>query len=181
MCKCFPHRPYEVQLINRATSLYAVLISPAGPTTPVASTFLTTRASNTRSKGLQSIVGPIVGAGLSRHTKTHHPLISGIVRSSILSSPTEGYARSTDALARATAPPVYEAIRGEILIVVGREDKMMKREDGADIIQRGVKGAKCRIEVLENVAHWAQLEAVDATAKLLKEFLDESGIVSARL
>lgn len=146
-----------------------VLLAPAGPTNSAASKALTTRAAKARSDGLNSIVGLLVGAGLSRRTHRTQPLAVATVRTSILSRPLEGFARTSLALAEASSPPAYANIAADTLIVIGSEDKMAPRSEGADVVYKGVR--KGKIVVLKDVGHWPQLEKVDKTAKLLKDFV----------
>jgi len=150
------------------TRIFLVLIAPAGPTTPAVSKILTTRADKVRSEGLNSVVGPLVDAALSRRTRRTQPLVVGTVRASILSRSVEGYARTSLALAGATTPPAYADIVADTLIVIGNEDKLAPRSEGADIICKGVR--KARVVALKDVGHWPQLEKIDETAKLLKDF-----------
>ena len=146
-----------------------VLITPVGPTAPIVSEVLTARAAKVRSEGLDSVVGPLLGAGLSRRTRRAQPLVVATVRASIISRPVEGYARAALALASANSPPAYVNIAAETLIVIGTEDKLTPRAKNADVICRGMR--KARIVVLKDVGHWPQLEKIDETAKLLKDFV----------
>jgi pimeloyl-ACP methyl ester carboxylesterase len=173
-------RPLLVEL-SLQINMLSVLLAPAGPTTSAASKALIARAANVKSKGLNSIVGPFIGAGLTRRTRRTQPLVVATVRASILSRSPEGFARTSLALADASTPPAYANIAADTLIVIGGEDKITPRFEGADVVYKGVH--KGKIVVLKDVGHWPQLEKVGKTAKLLKDFVlgKTTGSILSRL
>lgn len=99
----------------------------------------------------------------------------------------ETYASMCLALAKATVAPDYSRIVSTILgesgnktlLVAGAEDKIAP--SGANAIHAAIPGAG--ICVLKEVGHWPQLEALEATSRLLKGFLYDSdmAIIPAKL
>lgn len=115
---------------------------------------------------MSAIVNAVVSAGTSQYTQSSRPLAKGYVKSSLLSTPAEGYAQACVALANAV-DPAYDAITATVLIVAGEEDKTAPKPT-IEFLQSKIKNVK--VETLEKVGHWHMLENVEETAGLLKSF-----------
>ncbi|KAF9521188.1 hypothetical protein BS47DRAFT_1335302 [Hydnum rufescens UP504] len=160
------------------------LIRPARPSIPELSSALISRAAGILAHGFSpSILMPLVNAGLSKKTRETLPLVASKIRSALVGTDLEGFARAFMALAQGTSIPNYENISAETMIIIGREDRMTPLHSDAEYIQKKIRNAQ--FLVLEDVGHWAHLEDWKRTAEEMMKFIGEhhapSRAISARL
>jgi pimeloyl-ACP methyl ester carboxylesterase len=89
------------------------------------------------------------------------------VRESILRQCPEGYARTCEALAEATAAN-HQRIRCPVLIINGEEDAVAPPSVARDLAER-IAGA--RAIVLPRCGHWATIERPEEVNAELRRFL----------
>lgn len=125
------------------------------------------RVAKVRAEGLDGIVEAIVKGGLAPATLAEKPEVVALVRELLLRQDPEGYARSCEAMAAATAADAA-AIRAPVLLVAGRDDTIspLANSEGlaADL-------ADARVQVLEACGHWHPIEQPAALNAALRDFL----------
>ena len=125
------------------------------------------RVAKVRAEGLDAIVDTVVKGGLSPHTFAHKPEVVGFVRELLTRQPTEGYARSCEAMASAVAADV-SALRVPVLLLAGRDDGVSPVSN-SEGMAADLPGAEVRI--LEQCGHWHPIEQPAAVSHALREFL----------
>lgn len=144
-----------------------VLIGPVKQLAEAGQKAMGDRAATVRKGGMSTVANTILGAGTSAFTQSSRPLSSGAVLASLLSSPSEGYARACEALGSALDPD-YERITAPVFLLAGEEDKTCPK---ATVDFLATKLPQAKVQTLKDVGHWHQLEDVDATAAALKAFV----------
>ena len=125
------------------------------------------RVAKVRAEGLDAIVDTVVKGGLSPHTFAHKPEVVGFVRELLTRQPTEGYARSCEAMASAVAADV-SALRVPVLLLAGRDDGVSPVSN-SEGMAADLPGAEVRI--VEQCGHWHPIEQPAAVSHALREFL----------
>ncbi len=125
------------------------------------------RAIAAREHGMHEIAEGTSSAALSSHTRETQPVTVAYVRDSIGSQDAEGYARNCTALGEAGKARL-ELISCPVLIVNGDED-LVTTLAGARDLARQLKN--CRVEVFGRCGHWAMVERVADSQRLLRDFL----------
>ncbi len=125
------------------------------------------RVAKVRAEGLDGIVETVVKGGISAHTLSTKPEVVAFVRELLTRQPTEGYARSCEAMAAAVAADV-SAIRVPVLMIAGRDDAVspLANSEGmaADL-------PSAQLAVLEQCGHWHPIEQPAAVSQALRDFL----------
>ena len=125
------------------------------------------RVAKVRAEGIDAIVEAIVKGGLAPHSFESKPEIVAFVREMLTRQPTEGYARSCEAMAAAVAADV-SGIRAPVLLIAGRDDAIspVANSEGlaADL-------ADARVQIIEQCGHWHPIEQPTAVSQALREFL----------
>ncbi|EIW66209.1 hypothetical protein TREMEDRAFT_65817 [Tremella mesenterica DSM 1558] len=134
---------------------------PSTPFQPLLDRASTARSSLSSFSTLSSTLS-IGGTSPSSHS---NHLVIAAVRTSILHTDPEGYARACEALAHAT-DPAYGSVEGDVLVISGHDDKTSTEQIGESLVSV-LKGKR---EVVKG-GHWMLLESVEEVAVLAKGFL----------
>ena len=125
------------------------------------------RAAKVRVEGIDAIVDAVVKGGLSPHTLAHKPEVVGFVRELLTRQPTEGYARSCEAMAAAVAADVSR-IACPLLLIAGRDDAVSPLANSEGLAGE-VAGAS--LVVVEQCGHWHPIEQPAKVNAALQAFL----------
>lgn len=125
------------------------------------------RVAKVRAEGLDAIVDTVVKGGVSPHTLAHKPEVVAFVRELLTRQPTEGYARSCEAMASAVAADVGR-IQAPVLLVAGRDDAISPVANGEAM---AAELPKAQLRILEQCGHWHPIEQPAAVSQALREFL----------
>lgn len=117
--------------------------------------------------GMQSIADALVQASTSASTRARRPAAAAFVRESLMRQDPDGYARTCDALAAATAADVSR-LACPTLLVTGDEDAVAPPQSVRMIGDR-IPGS--RTEVLRGCGHWTPIEMPEECAALLAAHL----------
>ncbi|EED14121.1 4-hydroxyphenylacetate degradation bifunctional isomerase/decarboxylase, putative [Talaromyces stipitatus ATCC 10500] len=151
-----------------------VLLGPGGSPLPeLAVNMFKQRAALVREQGMEaSGVAQLVATGAtSALTKATRPLAFSAVRQFLVSTHPEGYAKGCIALAKSPETVIsVEALRMPTLVVAGRDDAISPLQLAEKYLYRLPNG---RLEVLDGVGHWHVLEDLEATASVVKTFLEQ--------
>jgi 3-oxoadipate enol-lactonase len=151
----------------RSLALFGPLLAPADS---IRST-IRARAEKARSEGdagMQEIANALVQAATSSETKAKRRVSIALVREFIMRQPSDGYARTCDALADAQ-PADTSKIACPTLLVTGDEDAIAPAQSVRQIAER-IPG--CRLEILRGCGHWTMLEKPDECNDLLRRFYE---------
>ena len=135
---------------------------------------LLSRAQSARTSMVQ-LAPTIVKAGTGDKSLAD-PLVMLAVKSSILSSSSEGYAKACEALAHATDPP-FENIAIPTMIIRGTEDKTCS-QTVVDVVKGGIE--RSQVFEVPGVGHWALLEDCKAVGELVGLFVGAKGLLPRR-
>lgn len=131
---------------------------------------LAKRAALARSGGLSDIADQIVAGALSAHTRETAPVTVAFVRESITRQEPEAYARTCEALAKATAVDPRR-IAAPTLLITGDDDAVNPPGVGRELAD-AIKGAA--FTGLDRCGHWATVENVKASNQKLVDFLRQA-------
>ena len=132
-----------------------------------ARTGLLERARKARAEGLADIADGIVANTLSASTHESKPEGVAFVRESLMRQNPEGYARTCEALARATAVDA-RMISAPALLVTGDSDPVAPVSMAQALADR-ISGAV--LSTLDRCGHWATIEKAQECTRTLAEFL----------
>jgi pimeloyl-ACP methyl ester carboxylesterase len=124
------------------------------------------RARKEREAGMQAIADATVQAGTSAETRSRRPVAVAAVRESVMRQCPDGYARSCEALAEASAADLSK-ISCPVLLVTGDEDAVAPAQTVRGI---GEKIPGARVEVLDRCGHWTVYERPQECSDLLVRF-----------
>lgn len=124
------------------------------------------RASTIREKGMSAIVDAVAHGATSSHTKITSPLTLSLIRSLILGTLVEGYARACGALAGGKSP-VWGNIEAETLLLYGSEDYLFS-EETVEEYKKNIR--KLKVVRMEKIGHWNAVEDPAGVAKELVAF-----------
>lgn len=144
-------------------ALFGALAEPADATR----NGLGARARLARSGGMSDIADQIVANALSAHTRENSPAAVAFVRESITRQDPEAYARTCEALAKATAVDARR-ITAPTLLVTGDADTVNPMSVAQALADR-IKGAV--LSSLDRCGHWATVEHPRECNQKLIEFL----------
>jgi pimeloyl-ACP methyl ester carboxylesterase len=128
---------------------------------------LANRARLARSGGIADIADQIVANAISAHTRETSPAAVAFVRESITRQDPESYARTCEALAKATAVDARR-ISAPTLLVTGDADTVNPAGVGQALADR-IKGAI--FSSLDRCGHWATVESPRESSQKLADFL----------
>ncbi|MEI5680746.1 alpha/beta fold hydrolase [Mesorhizobium sp. CCNWLW179-1] len=152
----------EPSLVASLT-LFGALAEPADATRQG----LAGRARLARSGGMADIADQIVANALSAHTRETLPVTVAFVRESITRQDPESYARTCEALARATAIDPRR-ISSPTLLITGDSDTVNPMSVGQALADK-IKGAV--FSSIDRCGHWATVESPRASNQKLVDFL----------
>lgn len=145
--------------------LFGALAEPAD-TTRVA---LGARAELARREGMAPIADQIVANALSASTRASQPAAVAFVRESIMRQNPEGYARTCEALAKATAVDA-RLITAPALLVTGDADSVNPPSMARALADR-IAGAK--FAGIDRGGHWLTIEKPVESNRSIAEFLKQ--------
>jgi pimeloyl-ACP methyl ester carboxylesterase len=125
------------------------------------------RARLARSGGIADIADQIVANAISAHTRETSPAAVAFVRESITRQDPESYARTCEALAKASAVDARR-ISAPTLLVTGDADTVNPAGVGQALADK-IKGAI--FSSLDRCGHWATVESPRESSQKLADFL----------
>jgi 3-oxoadipate enol-lactonase len=128
---------------------------------------LANRARLARSGGIADIADQIVANAISAHTRENSPGTVAFVRESITRQDPESYARTCEALAKATAVDARR-ISAPALLITGDADTVNPHGVGQALADK-IKGAV--FSSLDRCGHWATVESPRESSQKLADFL----------
>jgi pimeloyl-ACP methyl ester carboxylesterase len=155
------HMPDRV----RSLALFGALTEPPD----AARTGLIGRAATARAGNMDTIADQIIAATLSPFTHAEKPAAVAFVRESVMRQPPEGYAKSCEALSKATALPV-DRIKVPVLLVAGDTDPVAPPSMATGLKD---KMRDASMVLLERSGHWLPIEKADESSRLIAEFLQK--------
>ena len=153
----------------RSLALFGPLIVPPEP----ARTVIRARAAKARSEGaagMHEIALGLLNAAISAETRQRSPLAVAFVRESLMRQDSDGYARTCDALAEASAAAV-ERIEAPVLLVTGDEDGVAPPQSVRAFAEKLHSAKSTRVVVLPRCGHWSPIERPEECARELRDFL----------
>ncbi|MBZ9738946.1 MULTISPECIES: alpha/beta fold hydrolase [unclassified Mesorhizobium] len=147
----------------RSLALFGALAEPTEATRQG----LGKRAQLARSGGISDIADQIVANAISAHTRETSPAAVAFVRESITRQDPESYARTCEALAKATAVDLRR-ISAPTLLVTGDADTV-NPPGVAQALADKIKGAV--LSSLDRCGHWATVESPRESNQKLADFL----------
>lgn len=147
-------------------STLSVLIGPVKELSLEGKATFRLRASTIREKGMSAIVDAVAHGATSSHTKITSPLTLSLIRSLILGTLVEGYARACGALAGGKSP-VWGNIEAETLLLYGSEDYLFS-EETVEEYKKNIR--KLKVVRMEKIGHWNAVEDPAGVAKELVAF-----------
>lgn len=171
------HLATERPELVRSLALIGALIELAAP----ARDALKQRAKAARSGAMTEIADAIVQNATAASSRTGNPAVAAFVRESVLRQCPEGYARTCEALADASAAD-HRRIGCPVLIINGEEDPVAPPSVARELAERI---AAARAVIIPRCGHWATIERPDEVNAELRRFLGgqmrerPSGVASA--
>ena len=163
------HLAVAAPKLVRSVALFGPLIAPPEP----ARVAIRARADKARSEGvvgMHEIALGLVNAALSADTRQRSPLAVAFVRESLMRQDSDGYARTCDALAEATAAAV-DRIEAPVLLVTGDEDGVAPPQAVRAMAEKLHSATSTRVVVLPKCGHWTPVERPEECVRELREFL----------
>ena len=163
------HLAVAAPKLVRSLALFGPLIAPSEP----ARVAIRARAAKARSEGaagMHEIVLGLLNAAISAETRQRSPLAVAFVRESLMRQDSDGYARTCDALAEASAAAV-ERIEAPVLLVTGDEDGVAPPQSVRAFAEKLHAARSTRVVVLPRCGHWAPIERPEECARELRDFL----------
>jgi len=153
----------------RSIALFGPLIAPPEPAR-VAMRARAAKARNEGIAGMHEIALGLVNAALSADTRQRSPLAVAFVRESLMRQDSDGYARTCDALAEASAAAV-ERIEAPVLLVTGDEDGVAPPQAVRVMAEKLHSAKSTRVVVLPKCGHWTPVERPEECGRELRDFL----------
>ncbi len=153
----------------RSMALFGPLIAPPEP----ARVALRGRAAKARSEGIagmHEIALALLGSAISADTRQRSPLAVAFVRESVMRQDSDGYARTCEALAEASAAAV-DRIEAPVLLVTGDEDGVAPPQSVRVFAEKLHSAKSARVVVLPKCGHWTPIERPEECVRELREFL----------
>ncbi len=163
------HLAIAAPRLVRSLALFGPLIVPPEP----ARTAIRARAAKARSEGaagMHEIALGLLNAAISAETRQRSPLAVAFVRESLMRQDSDGYARTCDALAEASAAAV-ERIEAPVLLVTGDEDGVAPPQSVRAFAEKLHSAKSTRVVVLPRCGHWSPIERPEECARELRDFL----------
>jgi len=115
---------------------------------------------------LDAQVERLVGAS----TRRNRPDVAAAARAMMSQMKVEGIAANQQGMAaRPDSVPTLKTIGVPTVVIVGDEDVVTPRAD-ADLMQRGIAGAK--LEIVSGAGHYSPFEQPQQVARITRQFLD---------
>ena len=159
------HLAANIPAMVRSLTLFGPMLEPPD----AARVVLIDRADKARSEGMADIADTISRNSISEVSHSKSPVISAIVRESILRQNPEDYASHCEALSEAQAAN-HSEIKCPTLLVVGEADPITPVEMTRKLSER-IKNT--REEILEGIGHWPLVEDSKNSEKLLCTHLNQ--------
>jgi 3-oxoadipate enol-lactonase len=153
----------------RSIALFGPLIAPP----EAARTAIRARAAKARAEGtagMHEIALGLLNGAVSAETRQRSPLAVAFVRESLMRQDADGYARTCDALAEASAAAV-ERIEAPVLLVTGDEDGVAPPQQVRAFADKLHSAKSTRVVVLPKCGHWTPIERPEDCARELRDFL----------
>jgi 3-oxoadipate enol-lactonase len=147
----------------RSLSLLGALAEPTDATRKG----LAARAALARSEGMAPIADQIVAGALSSSTRTSQPVTVAFVRESLMRQSPEGYAKTCEALAAATAADA-RLISAPTLLVTGDADAV-NPPSVAEALRGRIAGAS--LSLVDRGGHWLPVEKPAECNQRIADFL----------
>ena len=163
------HLAVAAPKLVRSLALFGPLLAPPEP----ARVAIRARAAKARSEGIagmHEIALGLLNAAISAETRQRSPLAVAFVRESLMRQDADGYARTCDALAEASAAAV-ERIEAPVLLVTGDEDGVAPPQSVRAFAEKLHAARSCRVVVLPRCGHWGPIERPEECARELRDFL----------
>jgi 3-oxoadipate enol-lactonase len=129
------------------------------------------RAATVRAQGTGAVADAVVGRWFTPGYAARNPALVARMRAMIAATPAEGYAACCDAIARMDLEPDLQAIGAPTLAIAGADDPAIPPEH-SHRIAAGI--ADCRVVVVEDVAHLANVEQAEAVTALIRDHLRDT-------
>ncbi len=163
------HLAVAAPKLVRSIALFGPLIAPP-ETARVAIRARAAKARNEGVTGMHEIALALLNGAISADTRQRSRLAVAFVRESLMRQDPDGYARTCDALAEASAAPV-ERIEAPVLLVTGDEDGVAPPQQVRAFAEK-LHGAKStRVVILSRCGHWTPIERPEECARELRDFL----------
>jgi len=163
------HLAVAAPKLVKSIALFGPLIAPPEP----ARVAIRGRAAKARGEGaagMHEIALGLLNAAISAETRERSPLAVAFVRESLMRQDPDGYARTCEALAEASAAAV-ERIEAPVLLVTGDEDGVAPPQSVRAFAERLHSAKSSRVVVLPRCGHWTPIERPEECARELRDFL----------
>ncbi len=127
------------------------------------------RAETARGAGMADIGDALVANAISGHTRETSPAAAAFVRESVMRQDPEGYARTCEALSRATAVDA-RAIKAPSLLVTGDADTVNPMSVAQALADK-ISGST--LSAIDRCGHWATIEKPQEASRRLGDFLQK--------
>lgn len=152
----------------KSLALFGPLAAPADAARP----HIQARATLARTglAAMQEIANAIVAGAVSQETRQQQPIVTALVRESIMRQSPEGYAQSCEALANAQSAAL-ENIKVPVLLATGDQDGVAPP---ANVEAMGQRLGNAQVLVLPECGHWQTYEKPMQCIEALRSFLATS-------
>ncbi|KIW72214.1 hypothetical protein PV04_00424 [Phialophora macrospora] len=142
-----------------------VLFGPISPPPEAGQQALKGRAAAVREKGMAGIADTVVGNAFAAESYKSRRGEVALAREMLTRQDPEGYALACEAAANSIAPD-FGSIKGKVVVVSGKEDKVSTVQAGEATTQK--LGSNATQEVIDGVGHWHMLEAKEKAVEIIK-------------
>src|ERR1700761_2589457 len=142
-----------------------VLFGPINPPPEAGQQALKGRATAVREKGMAGIADTVVGNAFAAESYKSRRGEVALAREMLTRQDPEGYALACEAAANST-PPAFDSVKGKVVVVSGKEDKVSTVQAGETTTQK--LGSNATQEVLDGVGHWHIFEATAKAVEIIK-------------
>lgn len=129
------------------------------------------RAQQVASGGIGPMLGTLMQAGPSPHTRSNAPIALALLREMLLAQDASNYAWTCEAMA-AAARPDLAAWTGPLLLIAGADDRVSPPEISTAM---AAERPHSRVVVLPDCGHWMPIEQPRQVAQELRDFLGTAG------
>tara|TARA_Y100001970_G_scaffold208856_1_gene254600 strand:+ start:6166 stop:6951 length:786 start_codon:yes stop_codon:yes gene_type:complete len=137
---------------SRVKSL--VLLGPVEEPPEAARNAIMDRAKIARKEGMAPIAEALIQASISNETRSSNPAATAFISELLMRQDAEGYARTCEALASATAAK-FSAIKCKTLLITGNEDAVAPPKSA---LAMSKKMKKTSLILLSGCGHWTPIE-----------------------
>jgi 3-oxoadipate enol-lactonase len=129
----------------------------------------TGRAATVRASGTGVVADAVVGRWFTPGYAARNPALVAQMRAMIAATPAEGYAACCDAIAGMDLRPDLAGISAPTLAIAGADDPAIPPAH-SHRIAAGI--ANCRVVVVDDAAHLANVEQAEVVTALIRDHLD---------